>query len=384
MQLEGNTDKDQQYIEKIKKINGKMFPIESYIASRTKIDHKCINCGSIRKLSPNTVLQLTAKGYTLCQECGGKAFRVGKNDLWTTHPEIAKLLVNPDDGYHVTKSSNKKFDWVCPKCGTIIRQKSVNNTVRAGLSCAICSKGRPMGHKIINAILEVCNIDYQNEVSFEWSQSKRYDVYINNDCIIEVNGEQHYKDCWLLKLSNKTIEDEKANDIFKKELAIQNGIKHYITIDASQSNYQYIIDNIQKNKKFISYINDYSEIKFENIDWKAVFDKYNDDIAWRVLRDYSNKMQIKDIAKKNKINVNAVSSYLKLLASYGYCDYKPEDQLKQKVRCITTGEEFDSMTEAGNKYNIHPMGIYRVCRGLFNRTTAGKLPDGTRLTWEYI
>ena len=93
---------------------------------------------------------------------------------------------------------------------------------------------------------------------------------------------------------------------------------------------------------------------------------------------------IKDIAVENKIELNAVSCYLKLLSEYGYCDYNPADQIKHKVRCITTGEEFDSMQEAGEKYNIKPLGIYRVCKGLFNRETAGKLPDGTRLKWEYI
>ena len=85
----------------------------------------------------------------------------------------------------------------------------------------------------------------------------------------------------------------------------------------------------------------------------------------------------------NHINVNTVSKYLKLLAQHGYCNYKSEEQTKRKVHCITTGEIFNSMNEAGAKYNIKPLGIYRVCNKLFNRTTAGKLPDGTKLLWEY-
>lgn len=374
----------EDYLKRLNEYPLQVIPVEEYVNTQTKIKHKCIKCGSIRDISPNNVYCYLRNNRTICQQCGGIKLVVGKNDLWTTHPDIAKMLANPSDGYNVSKSSDKKLDWVCPICGTIVREKMVLNVVRVGLCCPICSRGRSMGHRIVNAILEICNIDYKNEVEFSWSQKKRYDVYANNNCIIEINGQQHYEDCYLLKISNKTLKDEQENDLLKYIIAKENGIENYIVINAKESNYAYIIEQIKRNTDFIEYINDNSKIKFNDIPWEKVFEKYNDAIAWRILRGYKQGKMIKDIAIENKIELNAVSCYLKLLSEYGYCDYNPADQIKHKVRCITTGEEFDSMQEAGEKYNIKPLGIYRVCKGLFNRETAGKLPDGTRLKWEYI
>lgn len=374
----------EEYIKKINQYPLQVLPIEEYIDSQTKILHKCVKCENVRNISPNSVLSYLKKNLTICQNCGGRKFIVGKNDLWTTHPNIAKLLVNPDDGFKVSKSSEKKLDWICPNCKTVVKQKMVLNVVRAGLCCPICSKGRSMGHRIVNSILEICDIDYKNEVEFSWSQKKRYDIYANDNCIIEVNGQQHYQDCYILKLSNKTFKDEQANDVLKYTLAKENGIINYIVVDARESNYAYIIDQIKCNPQFVEYINNNSIIKFCDIPWNKVYEKYNDSIAWRVLRDYKQGKKIKDIAFENKIEANTVSQYLKLLSEYDYCNYNPADQIKHRVRCITTGEEFDTMQEAGAKYGIQPLGIYRVCNGLFNRVTAGKLSDGTRLKWEYI
>ena len=55
---------------------------------------------------------------------------------------------------------------------------------------------------------------------------------------------------------------------------------------------------------------------------------------------------------------------------------------KRKVKCITTGKVFNSIKEASKYYNIEETGIGRCCKGEFK--TSGKLPDGTRISWEYI
>lgn len=48
----------------------------------------------------------------------------------------------------------------------------------------------------------------------------------------------------------------------------------------------------------------------------------------------------------------------------------------KKVRCITTGEVFYSLNEAGEKYNINPSNITECCRGRY-KTAKG-------LKWEYV
>lgn len=54
---------------------------------------------------------------------------------------------------------------------------------------------------------------------------------------------------------------------------------------------------------------------------------------------------------------------------------------KIKVRCITTNEIFDSVIKASEKYSIDKSCISRCCKGKQNYS--GKLPDGTKLKWEY-
>lgn len=54
----------------------------------------------------------------------------------------------------------------------------------------------------------------------------------------------------------------------------------------------------------------------------------------------------------------------------------------KSVICITTGEIFGTMKEASIKYNLKNIaGIQGCCKG--RNKSAGKLPDGTKLVWEY-
>ena len=54
----------------------------------------------------------------------------------------------------------------------------------------------------------------------------------------------------------------------------------------------------------------------------------------------------------------------------------------RKVICITTGETFNYIVEAEEKYNIGIGNISKCCKGKLK--SAGKLPTGERLVWRYI
>ncbi len=56
----------------------------------------------------------------------------------------------------------------------------------------------------------------------------------------------------------------------------------------------------------------------------------------------------------------------------------------KKVRCITTNEVFNTIKEAGEKYNIkNTSNITQCCKG--KRKYAGKHPvTGEKLVWEYV
>lgn len=62
--------------------------------------------------------------------------------------------------------------------------------------------------------------------------------------------------------------------------------------------------------------------------------------------------------------------------------HKAIDATRVKVKCTTTGKVFNSITEASEYYNATRTRISLCCKGEAKST--GKLPDGTKLQWEYI
>ena len=55
----------------------------------------------------------------------------------------------------------------------------------------------------------------------------------------------------------------------------------------------------------------------------------------------------------------------------------------KKIICITTGETFDSIRDAGRKMKIHNSSITQCCRG--KRKSAGKHPiTKEKLVWKYL
>lgn len=170
----------------------------------------------------------------------------GINDLWTTHPEIAINLFNRSDGYIITKGSNFKFDWICPNCKIIIRQKTVNNVVNNGLICPNCSTGSKYPEKFMYNLLNNLKVDFVWNTSFDWSEGKRYDfcfTYNNETIFIETNGGQHYTQGFE-HLDGITLEEVQENDRYKQELALRNGVDRYVVIDCRKSDFEFIKNNI--------------------------------------------------------------------------------------------------------------------------------------------
>ena len=53
----------------------------------------------------------------------------------------------------------------------------------------------------------------------------------------------------------------------------------------------------------------------------------------------------------------------------------------KKVICVTTGEEFDCMTDASKKYNANITSIWKCCNN--KQKTAG-VKNGEKLVWKYL
>ena len=77
----------------------------------------------------------------------------------------------------------------------------------------------------------------------------------------------------------------------------------------------------------------------------------------------------KRISRSNKGKHTGEKSYL-------YGKKGKEHPTSKKIRCITTGEKFESISEASNKYKINVSSITGCCKGRLK--TAGKM------RWEYM
>lgn len=216
---------------------------------------RCLTCGYEKNIKESNVT--TNKG---CPVCDNKIIIHGINDMWTTNPELAKLLANPNDGYKYSQHSQKKLIWKCPFCNSNSKPLSVDYISIYGLHCPKCSDGFSYPNKFIFNLLTELNIDFVPEQIFEWSEHRLYDFYLPQyDCIIEAHGMQHYRDGYFTD-----FEDVHKNDIYKRKLALDNGIKKYIVVDCRFSKPDFIFQSICKSdlKDFI----DITKIDINKID----------------------------------------------------------------------------------------------------------------------
>lgn len=277
----------------------------------------------------------------------------GKNDLWTTHPEIAKLLLNKDDGYTLSKESHKKADFKCPNCGIVIRNKIVRSVGQYGLKCPNCSDGISYPEKFVSCLLDFLKVSYVRDTAVPWSGDKRYDFYIEDmSLIIETHGAQHYS---LEKAFNKdNARDEIDNDAYKKKLALDNGIKNYVELDCRNSDFNYIKNSILNSKLT-------SMFDFDNVDWNQVGQNSLKSKVLEVCNVYNSgiKSTIK-IANMLNLHITTVRDYLGRCADVGLCDYSP-DRHKQII-CVDTGEIYPSLQAVGDA-GFNMSQVSECCHG---------------------
>lgn len=372
------------YKAKISDLGIKVELIGDYTSMRVKTMHRCLKCGAEFMMTPRSVIENFKSEYVICKYCGYGRKEKEIHCLWENYPEYAKMLANPKDGYRITRSSYERVDWACPTCGTLIKGKTVPNVVQYGLTCPLCSIGkRSYGHRLLNVILEYCGIEYANEVGFNWSGKKRYDIYVNDNCIIEVNGKQHYEMCNLHTFRGLTLDDEISNDNYKREIALKNGIEYYIEVNASKSEFQFIINKLSANKSFVDYINKFSNIEFKNIDWQTVYKMFNEPLSLKFMEMYNSGVSLKDIQKELHLSEYKAKRILHDLANIGLCKYKNKYGAKPVI-CITTNEYFETLAAAGKGYGINPKYLSAICSNhSTHKYNTGTLSDGTKLQWRY-
>ena len=259
------------------------------------------------------------RGECKCPYCNGKKILVGFNDLWTTHPHIAKMLANPNDGYKYTYSSGKKVEWVCSDCKTSYT-KAVYDVVTNGLRCIHCSDKFPIGEKIVHALLKHLGIAFEFQKKFDWSDNRKYDFYIDGlKLIIEVNGIQHY--CDKKYFTHTTLSEIQENDNYKLNMAIDNGIEKYIYIDSSSSDFIEIKGNILKSE--LSKLLSLHTLTDE--DWIEIAKKSSRSFLMICTDLWNDGWCVNQIRDELKIHDDTVRRYLISSQKLKLCDYNTSE-----------------------------------------------------------
>lgn len=365
----------EEFLTEISSINPNIKIHGRYVNSRTKIQCECKICGYYWNPTPNNLLSSNSG----CPVCSGNTVGKGINDLWTTHPHIAKLLKNPSDGYICSHANNsKKYTFICPICNCEI-DKFVGDVCFHGLSCPSCSDGYSYPEKLMFNILKDIGIKFQTQKNF--GTKHKYDFFINSlNCIIETHGLQHYENM-LYTLCGKTLQEEQLNDIEKMNIALENNIKHYIVIDCRKSELEYIKKSIMQSE-LPSLLN----FKERDVDWNKCDLQSQKSImieSCRLWNEGKTKYQIADLFQ---VAPNTIITYLKRGAKLGICNYDKKNEIeKNKIKCSkpvlcrTTNIKYKSISDASRDTGVATTSISGCCIGKYKYTKH----NGIRLEWCY-
>jgi hypothetical protein len=360
---------NEQFQEKLKQIDNGITTDTFYAGNDTFMNCNCKYGHHFTTKAFNLIYNKNG-----CPVCSGRQVDVGVNDMWTTNPKQAELLLDPDDGYKYSQCSQKKVWWKCPCCGLHINKK-IQYVNQRGLICHKCGDGISFPNKFMYNILSQLNIDFQTEYMIE-GQNYRYDFYIPSfSLIIEMQGKQHY-DGWNSKQIKK--EDIQLNDKNKREYALLSGIKNYIEIDAKETNKNYLKDKIlQSNLSTI--------FNLTYIDWESCL-LYSVKSFVSICADYYNLgLSTQEISDKIHCSLSSVVKWLKTATELELCHWIPSKgflEEEKPVVCITTNKKYDSISDAARDTNQDLQNISNTCKR--KRNYCGVDKNGNPMIWRYL
>lgn len=316
-----------------------------------------------------------------CSCCSGKIVVEGINDIPTTAPWMVKYFQNPEDAKKYTKSSGQKIYPICPDCG-IIKNKSMKiNDIYSNknIQC-LCGDGFSYAEKLMFNLLRQLGVLTKTQYHTYWSKNKKFDFHFECDgekYIIETHGIQHYEQT--TRKGARTLKEEQANDKYKKELALSNGIKeeNYAVIDCRKSELEWIKNSILHSK--LNELFDLSEIDWLKAEEFALSNRVKEICNFK--KDNPN-ITTNEIEEISNIERTTIVKYLKRGAKLGWCEYNPQKERERvvlnnknkkpsgkRILCINTNEEFaNARVCSENSEEIFGIKLKsdelrKVCRG---------------------
>ena len=171
-------------------------PTEVMAFANSKAWWKCRTCG----YEWNTLIS-TRSGSSKCPCCSGYTFIKGKNDLKSTHPQIAEewseknFPLKPNE---VNAKSRKNVWWRCGKCGS--EWKSVINARVKGTICPVCAE---------RAVLAGCNdlatTDRESLVEWDYELNKLKPTEVSRNSAKRAWWKCRYGHSWSMKINERTV-----------------------------------------------------------------------------------------------------------------------------------------------------------------------------------
>lgn len=335
-----------EYEQELLDLDIPVIPLEDYQNGKTKILHKCKKCNFEWKSKPSNILS----GY-FCPVCANKVAAKGFNDLWTTHPYIAEMLDNPNNGYNVTYGSGKKLMFKCSNCGEK-QLKTIKSVVKNGFSCKKCSDGISFPMKFTMEVLNQLLINYNTEVRFDWCTFHNpykkintfgiYDIvfeFNSQKYIIEVDGYFHHKDN---PMNGQSKNEASFIDSKKDELAINNNY-FVIRIDALESNLEYLRQSILSSE-----LNNIFDLSC--IDWLQCARASLSSLVIKSAELWNIYHRACDIATILGKRQEVVVRYLHKATNLGLCNYDGKlEQRKSAIRTVVNRKYYKTVKDMEEK-----------------------------------
>ena len=134
------------------------------------------------------------------------------------------------------RANDYKVIWRC-KCINCRKEQEVQATMlnRGKRSfCEFCSQRKSKGERLISSLLEINNLPYKKEYSFEDCRFPNtnalafFDFYVNNSYLIEFDGEQHFKPIRFYNISSEKAQtiltSTQIRDQYKNKWCKDNNI----------------------------------------------------------------------------------------------------------------------------------------------------------------
>lgn len=316
----------------------------------------CKKCGNHSRVRTQMLLEGTYK-CAICDK-GKENVKFGINDIKTINPVLYENLLDKDIANKYTINSRNKVDFICPSCGNIIKNKSIEKTNRCGLKCK-CQDGNSLGEKYFFQVIKSVDSSIEVEKYLNSNYSFRYDFYGNKDdfkWICEIQGKQHnsktFETC-----GGRTLTEEIENDERKKKYAKSQGVNLYVEIDSKESGLNQLKAEILSSELTKIY-------DFSNVDWIECYRKSMISDVIEVSELWKSGKRIMEICSITGFEKGTVRKHLTKANELHICEYDHKKGNKLIVKCIDTGEIFDSLRDAETKYGIKRGYISRYLKGI--------------------